>query len=214
VHAHWVQVFYGADDDDIVLDIAHHLQLVFLPAKNRFLNHDLAGEAGVQALFDDDFKLLHVVGNAAARAPKGEAWPYYYGKPYSGCCIPRLLQSVGKKACRDLEADFCHGLPEELAAFSLFNDIHIGAYKLNPIGVKHTLPGAGHGGVQPCLAAKSGQHGVGPLPLHNGCHNFWRNRFNIGAVGCLRVCHYGGGVGVDQHNLVALLLEGLAGLGA
>src|SRR5262249_23685038 len=43
---------------------------------------------------------------------------------------------------------------------------------------------------------------------------FGRDRFDVGAVGKLRVGHDGGRVGVDEHDAVAFFLEGFAGLRA
>jgi hypothetical protein len=43
---------------------------------------------------------------------------------------------------------------------------------------------------------------------------FVGERLDVGAVGQLGIGHDGGRVRIDQHHLVALLLEGLAGLRA
>ena len=40
--AHRVEVLDGADDDDVVRLVAHHLQFVLLPADERLLDEDLA----------------------------------------------------------------------------------------------------------------------------------------------------------------------------
>ena len=41
VDAHRIEVLDGADDDDVVGLVAHHLQLEFLPADDRFLDRAL-----------------------------------------------------------------------------------------------------------------------------------------------------------------------------
>ena len=41
VRAHGIEVLDGADDDDVVGEIAHHLQFVFLPAEHRLLDQHL-----------------------------------------------------------------------------------------------------------------------------------------------------------------------------
>ncbi len=44
VHAHGIEVFDGADDDDVVGEVSHHLQLIFLPAEHRlFQQHFMHG---------------------------------------------------------------------------------------------------------------------------------------------------------------------------
>ena len=45
VHAHRVEVFDGADDDDVVVQVAHHLHLVFFPAQDRFFDQHLGDRA-------------------------------------------------------------------------------------------------------------------------------------------------------------------------
>ena len=71
-----------------------------------------------------------------------------------------------------------------------------------------------HGQVQAGLAAEGGQQGVGPLGLDHLGHDFPGQRLDVGAVGHARIGHDRGRIGVDQHDLVALLAQGLAGLGA
>src|SRR6516162_8343530 len=49
VHAHRVDVLDRADDHDVVIGVAHQLELELLPADDRRLQQDLGGRAGVQA---------------------------------------------------------------------------------------------------------------------------------------------------------------------
>ena len=87
----------------------------------------------------------------------------------------------------------------------------------------------GEGGCQTRGAFGCARGGRAPLhqinrhaqPLHllqfthdDFFHGFGRDRLDISAVCELRVGHDGGRVGVHQHDAVALLLEGLAGLRA
>src|SRR5713101_6728431 len=48
VHAHRVEVLDRADDDDVVLGVAHHLELELLPAGDRLLDEDLVGGRRLQ----------------------------------------------------------------------------------------------------------------------------------------------------------------------
>ena len=68
--------------------------------------------------------------------------------------------------------------------------------------------------VQPGLAAQGRQHGVGLLDGDDLLDELRGDRLDVGAVGHLGVGHDRGRVGVDQHDLVALLAQGLARLGA
>ncbi len=62
------------------------------------------------------------------------------------------------------------------------------------------------------MAAEGGQQGIWPLLFDNLCHGFRGNRFNVNLVSRIRIRHYGGGVGVDEHHLIPLFLKGLARL--
>ena len=67
--------------------------------------------------------------------------------------------------------------------------------------------------VQPSLAAQGRQHGVRLLDGEDLLDDLEGDRLDIGSVGHLRVGHDRGRVRVDQHDLVALLAQGLARLG-
>ncbi len=41
VNSHRVEVFYRADDNNVIFSVPHHLQLEFLPADDRFLDKNL-----------------------------------------------------------------------------------------------------------------------------------------------------------------------------
>ena len=49
VHAHRVDVLDRADDDEVVGDVAHHLELELLPADDRLLDQDLVHRAHLEA---------------------------------------------------------------------------------------------------------------------------------------------------------------------
>ena len=70
------------------------------------------------------------------------------------------------------------------------------------------------GAVQRGLAAHGRQDRVGALLLDDLGDDLGRDRLDIGRVRHVRVGHDGGGVRVDQDDPVALLAQGLAGLGA
>src|SRR5690606_27897462 len=75
VHAHRVEVLDGADDDAVVLLVADHLHLVFLPADQRFVDQQFAGRRQIEAAGADLLELFAVVGDAAAGAAYGEGRP-------------------------------------------------------------------------------------------------------------------------------------------
>src|SRR5690606_38375142 len=62
VHAHGVEVLDGADDHDVVVLVAHQLQLVLLPAEDGLLQEQLGGRREVQALAGHAAALVVAVG--------------------------------------------------------------------------------------------------------------------------------------------------------
>ena len=72
VHAHRIEVLDRADDDAVVLLVAHHLHLELFPAEHALLDQDFVGGGGIEAALDDVEKLFLVVGDAAAGAAHGE----------------------------------------------------------------------------------------------------------------------------------------------
>ena len=72
VHPHRIEVLDAAHNHDVVGQIAHHLQLEFLPTKQGFLDQNLGHRAGLEAALADRPEFLKVVGDAAAGATHGE----------------------------------------------------------------------------------------------------------------------------------------------
>ena len=94
VHAHRIEVLDRADDDAIVLLVAHHLHLELFPAEHGFLDQDFVGRGGVEAAFDDVEELFLVVGDAAAGAAHGEGGADDRGQPDFGQRHQRLAERM------------------------------------------------------------------------------------------------------------------------
>src|SRR6202021_2830125 len=62
VDAHRVDVFDGADDDDVIRLVAHYLELVFLPAEDGLLDEHFGDGGGVEAALNGGFEFVDVVG--------------------------------------------------------------------------------------------------------------------------------------------------------
>ena len=95
VHAHRVDVLDRADDDEVVGDVAHHLQLVFLPPDDRLLDQHLVDGAQAQPARHEIAEFLDVVGDAAADAAERERRPDDRRKPGGLDEVERLGQRCG-----------------------------------------------------------------------------------------------------------------------
>ena len=75
VDAHRIEILDRADDDAVVLAVAYHLHLEFLPAQHQLLDQHFGGGGGVEAALDDLDELGLIVGDAAAGAGERERGP-------------------------------------------------------------------------------------------------------------------------------------------
>ena len=107
VNAHRIEVLDGANDDDVVGVVAHHLQLVFLPADDRFFDQHFADGTEIETAGDQFVELLAVVGDAAAAAAHGEAGPQHARQADALADILGLRQRPGDAAHRHCDADAC-----------------------------------------------------------------------------------------------------------
>ena len=214
VHAHGVKVLDGADDDAVAHAVAHDLHLVLFPADDGLLDQHLAGGRQVEALAHDIAQLVAVVGDAAAGAAQGEGGAQHQGEAQLVCQLLCLGHAVGVAAARALKADALHGLGKELAILALLDGLQVAADELDAVLVEHAAFCQGDGAVEAGLAAHVGQQGVRALLGDDVFDGLGGDGLDVGAGGGLGVGHDGGRVGVDEDDLVALLHQDAAGLGA
>ncbi len=214
VHAHRVEVLDGADDDAVVLLVADHLHLVFLPADQRFVDQQFAGRRQIEAAGADLLELLTVVGDAAAGAAHGEGRPDDAGEADLVQYAVGFVHVVRDAGHRAGQADVTHGLVEARTVFGLVDGIGVGTDHLDAEFLQHAVLFQVQRAVQRSLATHGRQQGVGALLLDDLGHGLPLDRLDVGGIGHGRVGHDGGRVGVHQDDAEAFLAQGLAGLGA
>ena len=214
VHAHGVHVLDGADDDAVVILVTHDFHLELFPAQHALLDHDFGHGTGGKAVTGHFFQVGHVVGDAAAGAAQGEGRADDEREGQHVAQGAHFIHVVGNAAGRHLEADALHGLPEQFAAFGLFDDFGTRTDELHAALRQNAALGQTKSGVERRLSAKGGQQGIGAFLADDGRQGLLLDGLDIGGVGHVGVGHDGGRVGIDQHHLVAFFLEGLHGLGA
>ena len=169
---------------------------------------------------DDLLELLLVVGDAAAGAPEGVGGSDDEGKLAAGLGGNVLgdLESLGHlvRNARDgqIESDLEHRVLELLAVLAFLDGRRIGADELDLLALENASAHQFHGGVQGGLSAERRQQCVGPLLLNDLLDDLWRDWLDVGSVGELGIGHDGGRIRVHQHDRVAFLPQGLAGLHA
>ena len=212
--AHRIEVFNRADDHHVVGQVAHHLQLKFLPAQHRFFDQHFVHRAEVEPAADNVVELFRVESQAAAGAAQRERRPHHRRVTDLLGERPRFCQRVHQRAARRLEPAVGDRLFEPEPVFGDLDGAQRSADQLHPVLFQRTRLGQLDRQVQRGLPTHRGQQRVGTFGDDDGFHVFGRQRLDVGAVGDFRVGHDGGGVGVDQHDSVAFALERLAGLRA
>ncbi len=214
VDAHGVEVFDGADDDDVVGDVAHDFEFVFLPADEGLVDLDFGDHGGIEAAAGEGFEFFHVVGDAGAGAAEGEGGADDAGQAGHFDDFAGVGHGVGEAGLGALKADLGHEFFEDGAVFAAADGFAVGTDHFDVVLGEDAGVEEGDGGVEAGLAAEGGEEGVGAFFFDDFGDGFDGDGLDVGAVGHLGVGHDGGGVGVDEDDFVAFLFEGFAGLGA
>ncbi|MNS95560.1 hypothetical protein D3C72_1298270 [compost metagenome] len=214
MHAHRVQVLDRADDDAVVRRVADHFHLEFLPAQHRLFDQHFGGRRQFQAAVDDLDQLFAVVGDAAATAAQGEAGADDGRIADAGLDLQRFVQGVRNGGGRALQADLAHRHAEQLAVLGHHDGFALGADQLDVVLLQHAIVGQVQRAVQRGLATHGRQQRIRLFLGDDLLDRLPVDRLDVDGVGHLRVGHDRGRVAVDQHHAVALVTQGLAGLGA
>ena len=220
MNAHGVDVFDGADNDGVVGAVAHHFELVLLPAEQGFLDQHLVHGRRLKPGAQQIDKLFPRVGDAAAGAAEGKGGAENGGKPGFLECLHALFEAGHVCRAGAFDIDFLHRVPKQLAVFRLADHVGPGAEQLYVVPVQKAAVAQIDGDVQGHLPAHGGQQRdavCGPFLyflFDHGLHRGGGERFDVSDVRQFRVGHNGRRIGVDQHHPVTFFFQGFAGLGA
>ena len=168
VRAHGIEIFDGADDDDVVGQIAHQLQFIFFPAEHGFFQQHFVNRREIEAARQQFQQLFAVVGNAAAGAAERERRPQDHREADLAAEVDAVFQIVDQRRFRHIEADGGHRIFEQQAVFGLLDGAELRADQLHVVLFEHAAIGQLDCKVQRGLSADRGQQredAAGPLPL-------------------------------------------------
>jgi hypothetical protein len=214
MHAHRVEVFDRADDDAIVVSVAHHLHLELFPPQHGFLDQDFVGGRSVDAAFDDLDEFRFGVGRAAAGAAEGEGGADDRGQANIIERAQRVRQGLGLHRARRFQPDPVHGLAEAAAILRLVDGLGRGADHFDVEFCKRALAAQRQRAIQRGLSAhgrqqrKAAGNDVAFL-LDDLGDDLGGDRLDIGRIGQFRIGHDGRRIGIDQNDTVALFLQRL-----
>ena len=216
VNAHGVEIFDGADNDEIVGAVAHHLQLILFPADQRLFDQDGMHRAFLQPPGHLFVELLRRKDGACAAATQGKTGANEdgevpdHGRENLACFFERM----GNAAEGRFQSGFGHRLLEQVAIFRHLHGAQIGADQFNAVAFEDALLRQGHRQVEAGLAAHGGQQRVRPLFGDDLLQQIDGKGFHVGSVSHLRVGHNCGRIGVDEHDPVPFCPQRLARLRA
>ena len=75
MHPHGIEVLDGADDDHVIIAVAHHLQLVLFPPDQRFLDEYFGDHRVLQSPGGYFSEFIEIVGYSASRSAQSKAGP-------------------------------------------------------------------------------------------------------------------------------------------
>ena len=214
VDAHGVDIFHAADGDGMVIGVAHDLELDLLVALDRLFNQHLMDRRQLEGVQADLYQLFFVVSEAAAGTAQGKGGTQDHGISDPQGCGLGFLDGVSNLGGDDRLADGLAQFLEQLPILSPLDGLAGGAQQLDPAFLQHALLLQLHCQVQAGLTADAGNNGVGALIADDLGDVFQSQGLHVDLIRNDGIRHDGSGVGVDQHHLIALFLQGQAGLGA
>jgi hypothetical protein len=212
VHAHRVDVLDRTDDHDVVVAVAHDFELELPPPEHRLLEQDLADGARVEALGDPLVELGGVARDAAAVTTKGERGPHDQGQSQLIDRPVGLRHRGDDRRPRHTQTRIHHRLAKHLPVLRAPDRVVVGADQLDAEAVERSIFVQRLGQVQAGLAAERPQQRLRAFFLDHRRDRLGRERLDVGGGRELGIGHDRRGVRIDQHDLVPLLEQHLAGL--
>ena len=209
-----VEILHGADDHGVVGAVAHHLVLDLLVPGDRLLDQALRDRGEFQTLPDDANQFGLVMADTAAGTAESVGGTDDERVTDGVTHLNRLVDGVDDLGSRHRLAQLVHELLEQVTVLRLLNGGELGAQQFDAQLVEDPGLGQFGGQVEAGLTAQGGDDGVGTFPAQDRGDEFQGDRFDVDLVGDVAVGHDRGWVGVDEDDLVPLLLEGQTGLGA
>ena len=205
-----VEVLHVADGDTVVVLVAHHLVFDFLPAFQRLFDEHLRGEReGFLGLCQE---LFLVVAEARAKTSQGVGCTEDDGEAQFMGCTLHLLDGATGLALDGLHANLIEALHKEIAILGIDDGLDGGAQHLDTILLEHTTLIEFHTTVEGCLTTKREQDTIRALFLDDTLHKVGLHRLEIDRISHPLGSLHGGDVGIDEHRVDALFLQGLQGL--
>ncbi len=210
VDAHRIDVLDRADDHDVVLPVAHDLELELVPAADRFLDEHLSDRALEDAELDLAVQLVDRLDEAATVAAERKCRPDHR----RGSETRQLIEICDDAGIRCAQADGANGVAEELAVLGTADDVEGGTDELHAEVVEDAGLRQFPGEVERRLAAHRREERVRPFACKDVGDAVEVERLEVGPICETGVGHDRRGVRVHDDRAEAVLAQDLQRLAA
>ena len=153
-----VEILHVADGDTVIVLVAHHFVLYFLPTFQRLLNKHLRRER--ESLFGLSLQLLLIVAESRAQSAEGIGGTQYNGIAQFCRCLSNLFNGVAGFALDGLDINLVKTLYEKVAVFGIDDSLDRSAENLHAIAFENAILEQFYATVEGCLSTKGEQYAV------------------------------------------------------
>ena len=208
--AHRVEVLDRAHDDDVVVQIADHLELELVPATDGLLDEHLCYRALAQAPLDDCAQLRVGLCEPAPMAAEGEGRT----DDRRGGDHSQLVDRGDDLRARCAQPTALDRVAEQGSVLGAPDHVDPRTEQLDPQLLQYAGFRELDREVERGLATECRQDRVGPLPSEDVCDALDVERLDVGAIGEPGVGHDRGRVRVDDDRAEPVLTQDLERLAA
>ena len=126
MHPHRIKVFDGANNDNVVVDIAHDLHLILLPTDDRFLDENLGDRRKGQSVQDQVIEIISIVSNGGSAPAHRKAGTDNAGQTNFRQRLAGFLDRVYDSSFADVHSNLFHRKLECIAGFGFMDHLRIG----------------------------------------------------------------------------------------
>ena len=209
-----VEILHGADRQLVAVRIADDLKLDLLPAGNAALHQNLMNRGKTQAILRNTLEFRRCFCNAAAGAAERKGRPDNDRIPDLRRDLPRRFDILCNIRGNAGLPDAVHCLLEQLAVLGLRDCFRICTEQPDAVRGKESALCKRRAEIQAGLSAEAGKDAVRLFLETDPLQDLGRQRLHVDFIGHGAVGHDRRRIGVDQHDLDAVLAECAAGLRA
>ena len=138
MHAHGINIFNAADDNDVVPVVSHYFEFKLFPTEDRLFQQDLMCGAVSQTCSSNKFKFLLIKGDTRTQSTHCERGPNHYGVVKFHGGGKTFLHGMTYTRAGRLSSNFLNDSLENLTILASFDGINIGSDKSNSILFERT----------------------------------------------------------------------------